>query len=150
MLEKGGRDGVARLDSTRQLLRRGEPGEDWLQRSLRNLYQSVVDEPVPQELIDIVARIAELDSSTTGSSNPARQNNRPEEERARAQRCEPRRWKFEPWQIPRAARRPAARLANWRTAMKSWLNKPKRDAARARRKIVTRADQGVAGAPQPN
>ena len=35
--------------------------EHWLEREVHDLYQSVVDEPVPKKLIDIVLRIPNLD-----------------------------------------------------------------------------------------
>ena len=35
--------------------------ERWLERKVRDMYQEVVDEPVPKELLDIVKRIPKLD-----------------------------------------------------------------------------------------
>jgi len=35
--------------------------ERWLERKVRDMYQEVVNEPVPQELLDIVKRIPKLD-----------------------------------------------------------------------------------------
>ena len=34
--------------------------ERWLERKVRDMYQEVVDEPVPKELLDIVKRIPKL------------------------------------------------------------------------------------------
>ena len=36
---------------------RRDYGERWLERRLHGLYQNVIDEPVPHEMLDIVARI---------------------------------------------------------------------------------------------
>ena len=43
--------------------RRGKSNleERWLERKVRDMYQEVVNEPVPQELLDIVKRIPKLD-----------------------------------------------------------------------------------------
>jgi hypothetical protein len=35
--------------------------ERWLERKVRDMYQEVVNEPVPQELLDIVKRIPKID-----------------------------------------------------------------------------------------
>src|SRR6516165_11074058 len=35
--------------------------ERWLERKVRDMYQDVINEPVPQELLDIVKRIPKLD-----------------------------------------------------------------------------------------
>ncbi|HZT21235.1 MAG TPA: NepR family anti-sigma factor [Dongiaceae bacterium] len=35
--------------------------ERWLERKVRDMYQEVVNEPVPQELLDIVRRIPKSD-----------------------------------------------------------------------------------------
>jgi hypothetical protein len=40
---------------------RGNLDERWLERKVRDMYQEVVDEPVPKELLDIVRRIPKLD-----------------------------------------------------------------------------------------
>jgi hypothetical protein len=40
---------------------RGNLDERWLERKVRDMYQEVVDEPVPKELLEIVKRIPKLD-----------------------------------------------------------------------------------------
>src|SRR5262249_21159764 len=46
---------------------RRDYGERWLERRLHGLYQNVIDEPVPHEMLDIVARIPESAPLTSGS-----------------------------------------------------------------------------------
>ena len=41
--------------------RRSSMEERWLERKVRDMYQEVVNEPVPQELLDIVNRIPKID-----------------------------------------------------------------------------------------
>jgi Anti-sigma factor NepR len=40
---------------------KGNLEERWLERKVRDMYQEVVNEPVPQELLDIVKRIPKLE-----------------------------------------------------------------------------------------
>jgi hypothetical protein len=44
----------------------------WLERLIRGLYQSAVDEPVPNDMLDPVRRIGGSDASTTQASDRAR------------------------------------------------------------------------------
>jgi hypothetical protein len=60
---KGGRENSqsARDGMANQRRPRGNLDERWLERKVRDMYQEVVDEPVPKELLDIVRRIPKLD-----------------------------------------------------------------------------------------
>jgi len=54
----GGRDGGRAGWSGRERQRpHRDYSEHWLERMLRGLYQAVVDEPVPKEMIDIMRRV---------------------------------------------------------------------------------------------
>ena len=41
---------------------RRDYSESWLEHKVRDAHQSVIEEPVPQDLLDIVARLPELGS----------------------------------------------------------------------------------------
>jgi len=41
--------------------RRSGMEERWLERKVRDMYQEVVNEPVPQDLLDIVKRIPKIE-----------------------------------------------------------------------------------------
>jgi hypothetical protein len=62
MRDKGGTgkgDTVKHSRTNRR--RKSNLEERWLERKVRDMYQEVVNEPVPQELLDIVKRIPKLD-----------------------------------------------------------------------------------------
>jgi len=65
--DRGGRgDGwVGRSGEDWRRLR--DYGERWLERRFHGLYQSIIDEPVPHEMLDIVARIPESAPLTSAS-----------------------------------------------------------------------------------
>jgi hypothetical protein len=59
---KGGRDeGRAGWSGADRLRPHRDYSEYWLERNVRDLYEKVVDEPVPKKLLDIVRRIPKLD-----------------------------------------------------------------------------------------
>jgi Anti-sigma factor NepR len=60
--DKGG-SGKGEVVKHSRMGRRGRSNleERWLERKVREMYQEVVDEPVPQDLLDIVKRIPKLD-----------------------------------------------------------------------------------------
>ncbi len=59
---KGGRGkGQPVKDSKSMQRSRNNLEERWLERKVRDMYQEVVNEPVPQELLDIVRRIPKSD-----------------------------------------------------------------------------------------
>ncbi len=59
---KGGRDeGRSGWSGEDRQRPQRDYSEHWLEREVHDLYQNVVDEPVPKNLIDIVRRIPNLD-----------------------------------------------------------------------------------------